>query len=220
MAHRHGIEQLDNLLDESGNGIKYAHVNGEKRTISSGTDACDFSNSRPAGGWADSPTDESGNYTLYAAAANVNSGTIYPNIYIVSSNDNASDEAQEIFDQLLENWRFNANTDEVTDINLCSVDGDYVTDEEGNIVATVTTDSEVSLEDSLRDSSGQLVTDSENYISRVGLEISRDPPRGIAELLPGTTLMEAVCTPNGPIYHITQCNTGQVCRNGACMENN
>ena len=104
-------------------------------------------------------------------------------------------------------------------------DGNYiatfvVTDEEGNIVATVTTDSEVSLEDSLRDSSGQLVTDSENYISRVGLEISRDPPRGIAELLPGTTLMEAVCTPNGPIYHITQCNTGQVCRNGACMENN
>lgn len=55
------------VLDESGNGIKYAHVNGERRTITSGTDACNFANSTPAGGWADSPTDESGNYTLYAA---------------------------------------------------------------------------------------------------------------------------------------------------------
>ncbi|MBI4142648.1 Ig-like domain-containing protein, partial [Candidatus Uhrbacteria bacterium] len=56
------------VLDESGNAIKYAHVSAEKRTITTGTDACDFSNSRPSGGFADSPTDSSGNYTLYAAA--------------------------------------------------------------------------------------------------------------------------------------------------------
>lgn len=56
------------VLDESGNGIKYAHVNGEKRTITTGSNACDYANSRPAGGWADSPTDESGNFTLYASA--------------------------------------------------------------------------------------------------------------------------------------------------------
>jgi cysteine-rich repeat protein len=65
--------------------------------------------------------------TLYAAAANVSGSTIYPNIYVVSYNENASDEAQEIFDQILENWRFNGNTDEVTDVNLCmdSTDNSY-----------------------------------------------------------------------------------------------
>ncbi|MBI5369646.1 Ig-like domain-containing protein [Candidatus Uhrbacteria bacterium] len=56
------------VQDESGNGIKYAHVSAEKRTIGSGSDACDFSNSTPAGGFADTPTDSSGNYTLYVGA--------------------------------------------------------------------------------------------------------------------------------------------------------
>ena len=64
------------------------------------------------------PAVSAGN-TLYAAAANVSGTTIYPNIYIVSYNEDASDDAQEIFNQLLANWRFNGNTDEVTDINLC-----------------------------------------------------------------------------------------------------
>lgn len=50
------------VLDESGNGIKYAHVNGQK-IASGGTCA----SSTPAGGFADSPTDASGNYTLYVA---------------------------------------------------------------------------------------------------------------------------------------------------------
>ena len=75
------------------------------------------------------PAVESGN-TLYAAAANVSGSTIYPNMYIVSYNEDASEEAQSIFDQLLINWRFNGNTDEVTDINLCldSSTGSYATD--------------------------------------------------------------------------------------------
>ncbi|MBI4239802.1 hypothetical protein HY620_02360 [Candidatus Uhrbacteria bacterium] len=56
------------VKDESGNGIRYAHVKAEKRTITSGTDACDFQNStRSAGGFADTPTDSSGNFTLYVS---------------------------------------------------------------------------------------------------------------------------------------------------------
>lgn len=77
------------------------------------------------------PAVEAGN-TLYAAAANVSGNTIYPNIYVVSYNDNASDEAEEIFAEILDNWRFNGNTDEVTDMNLCldSTNSSYVTDDE------------------------------------------------------------------------------------------
>lgn len=45
------------VLDESGNAIAFAHVNGTE-VDSSGN---------PIGGWADAPTDNSGNYTLYVA---------------------------------------------------------------------------------------------------------------------------------------------------------
>ncbi|MBI4449872.1 hypothetical protein HY634_02330, partial [Candidatus Uhrbacteria bacterium] len=48
------------ILDESGNGIQYAGVNGEK--IVAGGSCTSFT---PAGGWRSSPTDSSGNYTLY-----------------------------------------------------------------------------------------------------------------------------------------------------------
>ncbi|MFA6534001.1 MAG: Ig-like domain-containing protein [Patescibacteria group bacterium] len=51
------------VQDESGNGIKYAQVSAEK--ISSGQTCA---NGTPAGYHADSPTDASGNYTLYVAA--------------------------------------------------------------------------------------------------------------------------------------------------------
>jgi len=81
---------------------------------------------------------QSGN-TLYATSANLveSDAFIYPNMYIVSYNDNASSDAEEIFAQILENWRFNANTDEVTDINLCqdSTDESYATDDSGNYVS-------------------------------------------------------------------------------------
>jgi cysteine-rich repeat protein len=51
-------------------------------------------------------------------------------MYIVSYNQDASDEAEQIFDQILSHWRFNGNTDEVTDVNLCldETTGSYVTD--------------------------------------------------------------------------------------------
>ncbi|MDP3771746.1 MAG: carboxypeptidase-like regulatory domain-containing protein, partial [bacterium] len=48
------------ILDESGNGIQYAGVNGEK--IVAGGSCTSFT---PSGGWRGSPTDSSGNYTLY-----------------------------------------------------------------------------------------------------------------------------------------------------------
>lgn len=71
--------------------------------------------------------------TTYVAAAN-DSTWIYPNIYVISYTENADAEAQEIFDQVLENWTFNANADVVTDVNLCvdntgaypTVDGAFV----------------------------------------------------------------------------------------------
>ncbi len=56
------------VKDESGNGIKYAQVGAERRTLLTGSDACDFTNSKPAGGFANTPTDTDGNFTIYAAA--------------------------------------------------------------------------------------------------------------------------------------------------------
>ncbi|MEK7139576.1 MAG: carboxypeptidase regulatory-like domain-containing protein [Patescibacteria group bacterium] len=50
------------VKDESGNGIKYAHVSGQR--IATGGSCSSFT---PNGGGADSPTDASGNYTLYVA---------------------------------------------------------------------------------------------------------------------------------------------------------
>ncbi|MBI4281321.1 Ig-like domain-containing protein [Candidatus Uhrbacteria bacterium] len=51
------------VLDESGNGIKYAQVSAQK--IGSSESCSSFT---PTGGHSDSPTDSSGNYTLYLSA--------------------------------------------------------------------------------------------------------------------------------------------------------
>lgn len=58
--------------------------------------------------------------TLYVSAANSASGSLYPNIYVISYNEDASDISQAIFDQVLDNWIFNANTDVVSDYNVCA----------------------------------------------------------------------------------------------------
>ncbi|MBI4256457.1 hypothetical protein HY626_00170 [Candidatus Uhrbacteria bacterium] len=96
----------------------------------------DFTGSFHETGLDGYPAVEAGN-TIYAAAANVNATTIYPNMYIVSYNDNASEDAQDIFDQVLLNWRFNGNTNEVTDVNLCknSSTQSYATTDAGDYVA-------------------------------------------------------------------------------------
>ncbi len=72
--------------------------------------------------------------TYYVAAAN-QVGDIFPNIYVISYNDGASATSQEIFDQIIENWRFNAN-EEVTDVNVCqSTDGSYILGSDGEYVS-------------------------------------------------------------------------------------
>ncbi len=74
--------------------------------------------------------------TIYVAAANHDgdSDFIYPNVYVISYTQGASDEAQNIFDQILSNWKFNSNDDVVTDVNVCVKDGAYAT-QDGALVS-------------------------------------------------------------------------------------
>jgi|GEM_PF-959261 cysteine-rich repeat protein len=72
--------------------------------------------------------------TYYVAAAN-QAGDIYPNIYVISYNSGASTVSQEIFDQIVENWSFNAN-EEVSDVNICqNPEGDYILGTDGEYVS-------------------------------------------------------------------------------------
>jgi cysteine-rich repeat protein len=73
--------------------------------------------------------------TIYATSGNIDGTDIYPNIYIVSYNEDAGSEAQEIFEQILNYWKFNANTEEVSDVNLCWNGVDYVKDSEDEYVS-------------------------------------------------------------------------------------
>lgn len=62
--------------------------------------------------------------TLYASAPNV-STQIYPNMYVVAYNEGASAETMEIYQRILANWQFVADTDPtgellITNNNLCS----------------------------------------------------------------------------------------------------
>ncbi len=97
-----------------------------------------FESQKFTGGYAEIEMDgyqgvQSGN-TAYVAAANEHGVVLYPNIYVVSYNPNAGADAKEIFAQLLKNWRFNANTDVVSNVGLCKAGGVYVKDEEGNYI--------------------------------------------------------------------------------------
>src|SRR3989339_1910846 len=47
--------------------------------------------------------------TIYVNAANVDNNNLYTNIYIISYTQEASSATREIFNQLLNNWTFNAN---------------------------------------------------------------------------------------------------------------
>ncbi len=63
--------------------------------------------------------------TYYVSAVNSNASTtsstkiLYPNIYVISYNEGASDEMENIFSQVLDSWTFNANDSVITDINVC-----------------------------------------------------------------------------------------------------
>lgn len=60
--------------------------------------------------------------TIYVNAANDSNGaalaanTIYTNIYLISVNDGATAETQNIFEQLVQNWRFGANVSDVDNL--------------------------------------------------------------------------------------------------------
>jgi cysteine-rich repeat protein len=64
--------------------------------------------------------------TIYASAAN-QIGAIYPNIYAIAHDRGASDETIDIFNQILNNWSFNSNSDVndqdvIKDVSLCYTD--------------------------------------------------------------------------------------------------
>lgn len=75
----------------------------------------------------------SGN-TAYVAAANQHGSILYPNIYVISYNPNAGEEAKEIFAQILKNWRFNANTEVVSNVGLCKTGNTYPKNEDGEFI--------------------------------------------------------------------------------------
>ncbi|MBI2475291.1 Ig-like domain-containing protein [Candidatus Uhrbacteria bacterium] len=76
---------------------------------------------------------QSGN-TAYITAANKNGNVIYPNIYVVSYNPNAGADAKEIFAQIFDHWKFNANTTEVSNVGLCKIGNSYVQNDEGDFI--------------------------------------------------------------------------------------
>ncbi|PIY97225.1 MAG: hypothetical protein COY66_00555 [Candidatus Kerfeldbacteria bacterium CG_4_10_14_0_8_um_filter_42_10] len=47
--------------------------------------------------------------TTYVAATNLVGTTLYPNIYLISYNDNAESSTVDIYNQMIENWFFNAH---------------------------------------------------------------------------------------------------------------
>ena len=70
--------------------------------------------------------------TYYVSAANyAQTGEIlYPNIYVISFNENADSDTEEIMDRILTSWSFNAETDRngdllVSDLNLCALGSSY-----------------------------------------------------------------------------------------------
>ncbi|RMD51147.1 DUF4215 domain-containing protein [Candidatus Parcubacteria bacterium] len=60
--------------------------------------------------------------SVYVAVPNESGGVLYPNIFVISYNEGASEETKNIFEQLLENISFNTNLD---DTNLCLDSGSY-----------------------------------------------------------------------------------------------
>lgn len=73
--------------------------------------------------------------TYYVLAANQDGSTLYPNIYVISYNENAGAESVDIFEELIDNISFNANTEVVTNLNLCAVSETYYSDADGEYLS-------------------------------------------------------------------------------------
>jgi len=57
--------------------------------------------------------------TIYVAAPNIVGDKFYPNIYLISYSDGASSETINIYNQMLSNWKFNINIEELKNESLC-----------------------------------------------------------------------------------------------------
>jgi cysteine-rich repeat protein len=71
--------------------------------------------------------------TYYVSAANYSpsSELVYSNIYVISFNEDAGEEATEIVEQVLENWSFNVEENsrgdlEISDLNICRSGSNYI----------------------------------------------------------------------------------------------
>ncbi|HCB55518.1 MAG: hypothetical protein UU08_C0007G0016 [Candidatus Uhrbacteria bacterium GW2011_GWE2_40_58] len=73
--------------------------------------------------------------TQYVLATNQSGNSIYPNMYVISYNEDAGEESLEIFDRILRNWQFNANTDVISDVNLCANTNGYIHNASGDFIA-------------------------------------------------------------------------------------
>ncbi len=77
--------------------------------------------------------------TIYAAATNIGEvggiTKIFPNIYVISYNNDAKNASKQVFEKILKNFRFNSNTDEITDVNLCKAGGNYLKDKDENFIS-------------------------------------------------------------------------------------
>jgi len=65
--------------------------------------------------------------SVYVSSANLSGSTLYTNIYLMSYNENASQETIEIYNRLLDNWTFNTNIQDISDNRICSVSQTYCT---------------------------------------------------------------------------------------------
>jgi cysteine-rich repeat protein len=86
--------------------------------------------------------------TTYVSAPNVDAGSIYPNIYVISYNSGASEDTISIYRQLLENFEFTTNVEEtafcydgtastgtscVSDLDCDFDGGEYCADDESKL---------------------------------------------------------------------------------------
>ncbi len=91
--------------------------------------------------------------TIYVAAANQDATNIYPNIYVISSNEDAEEESVEVFSRVMETFAFNANDDDVENVGLCKFGSVFATDSTGTDGDYITCDRDSQCYDACEDGS-------------------------------------------------------------------
>jgi len=98
--------------------------------------------------------------TIYVAAANQDATNIYPNIYVISSNEDAEEESVEVFSRVMETFAFNANDDDVENVGLCKFGTTFATDSTGTDGDYITCDRDSQCYDACEDGSCSLAASS------------------------------------------------------------